>query len=91
MEDQSGQLSEFTKFEILEPEFEFLMRMRTQNIQPKTPNLLKADRPHPRNYLHTATDHRHTDKHLRLVMVLIALYSTWQSRAPNIDRCTPEN
>ena len=25
---------------------------------------LKADRPHRRNYLHTPTDYRHTDKHL---------------------------
>ncbi len=29
---------------------------------------LKADRPHPRDYPHTPTDFRHTDKHLRLVM-----------------------
>ena len=33
----------------------------------------KADRPHPHNYPHMPTDHRHTDKHLRLVMTLIAL------------------
>ena len=33
-----------------------------------------------RNYPHTPTDYRHTDKHLRLVMVLIALYCTRQSR-----------
>ena len=33
-----------------------------------------------RNYPHTLTDYRHTDKHLRLVMVLIALYCTQQSR-----------
>ncbi len=52
---------------------------------------LKADRPHPRNYPPTPTDYRHTDKHLRLVMVLIGLYCTRQSRAPNIDRCAPEN
>ncbi len=32
---------------------------------------LKADRPHPRNYPHTPTDHRHTDKHFRLVMTLL--------------------
>ncbi len=32
-----------------------------------------------------------TDKHLRLVMTLIALDCTRQSRAPNFDRCTPEN
>ena len=37
---------------------------------------LKANRLHPCNYLHTPTDFRHTDKHLRLVMVLIALIST---------------
>ncbi len=30
-----------------------------------------------------ATDYRHTDKHLRLVMVLIALYCTRQSQTPN--------
>ena len=34
---------------------------------------LKADWPHPRNYPHKPTDNRHTDKHLRLVMVLIVL------------------
>ncbi len=34
---------------------------------------LKADRPHPRNYPHTPTDYRHTNKHLRLVMTPIAL------------------
>ncbi len=43
----------------------------------------KADRPHPRNY---PTDYRHTDKYLRLVMPLITLYCTRQSRAPNNDR-----
>ena len=32
---------------------------------------LKADRPHPRNYPHMPTDHRHTDKHFRLVMTLL--------------------
>ncbi len=35
---------------------------------------LKADRPPTRNYPHMPTDYRHTDNHLRLVMVLIALY-----------------
>ncbi len=35
---------------------------------------LKADRPHPRNYSHTPTNYRHTDKHLKLVMTPIALY-----------------
>ncbi len=32
-----------------------------------------------------------SDKHLRLVMTPIALNCTRQSRAPNIDRCVPEN
>ena len=36
---------------------------------------LKADRPHPRNYPHTPTGYRHTDKHLRLVMTPIAVCS----------------
>ena len=49
--------------------------------------LLKADRPHPRNYPHGPTDYRHIDKHLRLVMAPIAPNCT----APNIDRCAPEN
>ncbi len=44
---------------------------------------LKADRPHPRNYPHMWPDYRHTDKHFRLIMTLIALCRTWQSRAPN--------
>ncbi len=35
--------------------------------------IIKADRPHPRNYLHTPTDDRHTYQHLRLAMALIAL------------------
>ena len=39
---------------------------------PQIPDLLdrlvvKADRPHPRDYPHTSTDYRHTDNHLRLV------------------------
>ncbi len=51
---------------------------------------LKADRPHPRNYLHTPTDYRYTDNHLRLVTVVGALCCTRQGRAPNIDRCAPE-
>ncbi len=29
---------------------------------------------HLRNYPHTPIDYRHTDKHLRLVMIRIALY-----------------
>ncbi len=41
---------------------------------------LKADRPHSRNYPHMPTDYRHTDKHLRLVMTLTALYCIWHSR-----------
>ncbi len=52
---------------------------------------LKADRPHPRDYPHTSTNYRHTDKHLRQVMTAIALCCTRQSKAPNIDHCTPEN
>ena len=42
--------------------------------------LLKADRPHPRNYPHTPTDYRHTDKHLRLVMAPIALNFSFHDR-----------
>ncbi len=53
--------------------------------------ILKAHRPHPRNYPHTQTDSRHTDKLLRLVMAPNALNCTRQSRAPNIDCCAPEN
>ena len=34
---------------------------------------LKADRPHPRNYPPTLTDYKHTDNHLRLVMVVVAV------------------
>ncbi len=52
---------------------------------------LKADRPHPRNYPHTPTNYRHTDKHLTLVMTPNALCCTRQSRTRNIDRCAPEN
>ncbi len=37
-----------------------------------------------------APDYRHTDKHLRLVMIPNALCFTRQSRAPNVDRCAPE-
>ena len=51
---------------------------------------LKADRPHPRNCRHTPTDYRHTDKHLRLVITLIALCCTRQRQAHNINRCVPE-
>ncbi len=48
----------------------------------KTMKKLKADRPHPRNYPWTPTDFRHTDNHLRLVMVFVARCCTRQSRAP---------
>ncbi len=37
------------------------------------------------------TDYRHTDNNLGLVMLLMALYRTRQSQAPNINRCAPEN
>ena len=46
---------------------------------------LKADWPHPR-YSHTHPDYRHTDKHLRLLMTLIALCC----RASNINCCATE-
>ncbi len=59
-------------------------------IQCKVYLIIKADRRHLCDYLHTPTDDRHTDKHLRLVVTLIALCCTRQSRAPNIDRCAPE-
>ncbi len=39
-------------------------------------NKIKADRPHPRNYPHTPTGYRHTDKQVRLVMALIAHYGS---------------
>ncbi len=45
---------------------------------------LKADWSHQRDYQHTPTDYRHTDKHLWLVMTLIALCCTRQ--IPNIAR-----
>ncbi len=45
--------------------------------------LLKADRPHWRDYQQTPTDYRHTDNHFRLVLVVVALCCTRQSRAPN--------
>ena len=32
---------------------------------------LKADRPHPRDNPQMSTDYRHTDNHLRLVMVVV--------------------
>ncbi len=37
------------------------------------------------------TDYRHTDNHLRVVMMVVPLdCCTLQSRAPKIDCCTPE-
>ncbi len=51
---------------------------------------LKADRPHSRNYLHTSTDYRHTAKHGRLIMGVVALCCNWKSRAPNINRYAPK-
>ena len=51
---------------------------------------IKADRLHLRYYPYKPPDYRHTDKYLRLVITPIALCCTQQSRAPNIDRCTPE-
>ena len=64
-----------------------LSRFFGSNIRSK----LKADRQHPHDYPHMPTNYKHADKHLRLVMILIALCCTQQSRAPNIDQCTPEN
>ena len=43
---------------------------------------LKADRPHLCNYQHMPTNYRHTDKHLRLVMTLIALSCTRLKPSP---------
>ncbi len=40
-------------------------------ISNQLPNQLKADRLHPCNYPHMPTDYRHTDKHLRLVLLLL--------------------
>ncbi len=42
----------------------------------------KANWLHPCNYLHKPTDYRHTDNHVRLIMVVVALCCTWQSWAP---------
>ena len=44
------------------------------NTSEQDDHLLKADQPHLRNYLHTPAAYRITDKHLRLVMAIIALY-----------------
>ncbi len=52
--------------------------------------LIKADRLHPRNYLHTPTNYRHTDNYLRLVMVVVAPCCPRLFLAPNIDGCAPE-
>ena len=38
----------------------------------------------------TPTNYRNTDKHPALVMTLIALCRTRQSRDPIIDRCAPD-
>ncbi len=56
------------------------------NYQPT----LKANRLNLRDYPQTPTDYRHTDNHLRLVIVVVAHCCTRQSRAPNIDCCAPE-
>ncbi len=74
----------------LQPEHENSMLVTSSIVMLILLCTLKADRPHPRNYLHTPTDYRHTDKYLGLVMTLVALCCTRQSRAPNIDRCAPE-
>ncbi len=37
---------------------------------PMAGSKLKADRPHPRDYPHTPTDYRYTDKHFGLVIAL---------------------
>ncbi len=56
---------------------------------------LKADQPHPRDYLHTPPDYKHTDKTLGPVMT--PLYSKFEHNclllhsacwAPNIDCLT---
>ncbi len=56
--------------------------------------LLKADRPHPRNYPQTHTDFRHTDNGPRLVLVValcadrhspICLFSTFERHT--VSRC----
>ena len=46
------------------------MAFKPTNLFPN----LKADRLHLRNYPQMPTDYRHTDKYLRLVMVVVALY-----------------
>ena len=49
---------------------------------------LKADRPHPYNYLHTPTNYRHTDNHPRPVMVVVALCCLGGSGNGQMDRQT---
>ncbi len=49
---------------------------------------LKADRPHPRNYPHTPTDHRHTDKHFRLVMTFLCSKVAVFNRRAHTDKRT---
>ncbi len=46
---------------------------------------IKADLPHPHDYLYMPTDYRHTDKYRRLVMTLVAFCYTRQCQVPNID------
>ncbi len=48
--------------------------------------ILKADRLHPCDYLHMPTGYRHTDKHLRLVLTIIAFCCTQQSQDPRSNR-----
>ncbi len=64
----------------------------TPTKSPYISNKLKADRLHLHDYPQTPNDYRHvhTDNNLRLVMMVVALCCTRQSRAPNIDRCAPE-
>ncbi len=65
-----------------------VMKWLSDSERPK--ETLEADRLHPCNYLHTPTDYRHTEKHLRLVMRVVTLCCTRQSRASYFDRCVPE-
>ena len=44
--------------------------LRKKETKKETIWKLKADRPHPRNYPQMSTDYRHTDNHLRPVMVV---------------------
>ncbi len=56
------------------------MSLVSQTDTSKLLSRLKADRPHPRYYPHTPQDHRHTHKDFRLVMSLMALCCTWQTK-----------